>query len=313
MNRRLTRAGRHVLRGLLLVAGIALLLVQSASAGILQDFSLVVIENVQSSPEVEGRTIIGGNLTGSFNAGSNTSIPANQLSLIVGGSINANVNLNKGSLQYGGAQSGNLNNNSGGTITNAPFNIAPVKAELEAGSAYFQSLTANNSVSIPGSPGPVNFNVTTLAPGNVAVFALSGPALFGNGNVQQMDINLNGAQQVIINVSGTSINWGAGGNFVGNFVTNNVRARVLWNFYEATSITLNKNFNGALLAPYAHLTNSTSIDGSVGVKSMTLNGEVHQPTSLVPLPEPSTLVLAAGAFLAVLCRRVGRKAQRARS
>ena len=53
---------------------------------------------------------------------------------------------------------------------------------------------------------------------------------------------------------------------------------VLWNFGTATSLTLNKQFNGGLLAPDATVSNSTPIEGSVAVANFNQGGEVHLGT-----------------------------------
>jgi choice-of-anchor A domain-containing protein len=81
------------------------------------------------------------------------------------------------------------------------------------------------------------------------------------------------------------------------------RATTIWNFSQATSLTIDRNFNGAILAPSAHLTNSTAIDGSVFVASMTQNGEVHLPGYTGVVPAPGTAVLAGLGGLIMAARR----------
>jgi len=83
---------------------------------------------------------------------------------------------------------------------------------------------------------------------------------------------------------------------VGAFTTNFARANVIWNFVDATSITLQRGFSGAILAPNAHLTNVNDIDGSVFVGSFTQNGEVHLPnyTGVIPAPGAVALLGVAG-------------------
>ena len=77
----------------------------------------------------------------------------------------------------------------------------------------------------------------------------------------------------IINVTGaTSYTLGANSN---NSAYN---PYVLWNFGTATSITLNRQFNGGLLAPDATVSNSTPIEGSVAIGTFHQGGEVHLGT-----------------------------------
>ena len=51
---------------------------------------------------------------------------------------------------------------------------------------------------------------------------------------------------------------------------------IVWNFYEATSITLAGDFEGAILAPYANVINSTGVlTGQVFVNSWNSVMEIH--------------------------------------
>ncbi|MCX5690635.1 MAG: choice-of-anchor A family protein, partial [Planctomycetota bacterium] len=229
------------------------------AAGTFTDFNLAVRGNLDSTSEVEGRTAIGGNLSGSAsNYGIRLTPPSAYLSVdsvIVGGNIGVqNMNVNAGNVRHGGTRSGNINMNGGGSViadSAAGSAVSAFASQMVSASSFLRGLSATNTVTIPSSqPGPVNFSA--IAGGNgIAVFNVSGAALFSNNRVQQMDIALNDASSVIINVSGTSINW-TDGNFVGGFTSAFARSHVLWNFYEATSINLGgRAFNGALLAPAA--------------------------------------------------------------
>ena len=285
----------------------------SAGAGVLMDYNLVVLGNLTSTSEVEGRTFVGGNLGGPSSTYGTMLTPAsNWLGvdvLSVAGNINVanQINLNAGNLRRGGSRSGGLNLNGGGqeiVDPSLPLLVPGIAAELNSASQYLGALTADSSVTLPGGqPGPAVFNGTPGADG-IAVFNISGAALFQSGLVQQIELNTGGASQIVVNVSGTSINWNTG-NMVGNWLLQSVRANTIWNFFEATSLTFDRNFNGAVLAPLAHLTNTTAIDGSVFVGSMTANGEVHLPnyTGLIPAPG-SVGVLVAGGLLAARRRRV---------
>lgn len=274
-----------------------------ASAGILDTYNLVVFGNLTSSSEVEGRAAVGGNLGGpASNYGTMLTPAANFVStdvLHVGGNITAgNVNMSAGRLRLGGSVQGgsNVNLNGGSTLVNdggtAAF-VAGMAATLQANSLQLAALSSNSTWTGPGvQPAPVTFNAAPV--GGVAVFNIAG-SLLSNGLVQSWQMNANGATTIIINVSGTSINVNAG-NTVGAWATDALRARILWNFYEATSITVARQLDGAVLAPLAHLTNSTVIAGSVAVASFTQNGEVHLPlyTGLIPAPGAAGLLGLAG-------------------
>ncbi len=85
------------------------------------------------------------------------------------------------------------------------------------------------------------------------------------------------------NVTGTSISF-AQGNLVGTWF-NSVstgRARTIWNLPQATSLSISRNWMGALLAPYAMITASVNIDGATAVQSLATNAELHNPPIIIP-------------------------------
>ncbi len=139
----------------------------------------------------------------------------------------------------------------------------------------------------------------TASGAGVAVFNVSAANVFNNSLIQQIELNAGSATSVVINVSGTTVNF-TNGNMVGAWTSAFARSKVIWNFWEATSIFFDRNFNGAVLAPNAHLRNTTAIDGSVFVLSIQQDGEVHLPnyTGFVPAPGSLALLGAAGVLAA---------------
>lgn len=292
----------------------------------LSRYHLIVSDTLSSVAEVEGRAVINQLAYGnSFNVGVNYSSPSSQINLAIRGTVAAGnaVQLNAGSVHVpsGATQAGNqvtfgsgrqLNLNGGGSLQSgeAAFDYDSIFTGIAAESLFYDSLTANSSLSLPGGqPGQATFNVgNSLGTDNVAVFSLTGAeaaALFDSSLVQQIGLNLNGANPdaILINVDGSAINYGAGGNFVGNFVTGSAVGKVMWNFTEATSIAMNKSFYGTVLAPKATLTSGGgALEGAVAVKNLSATVEVHPPLfagqlpSASPVPEASTW--AAGLALA---------------
>lgn len=257
-------------------------------------YNLVVLGNLSSSSEVEGRTWVGGNLTGgSSNYGIKLNgITPSVVTLAVGGNIAvSNVNMTFGSATYGGSLSGNINlNQSGATKTGGvALDNATMSQALHDASTTFKNLSANSSVSLPsGQPGPVNFNVSAGV--TDAVFSVTAAQIFGNNNAQQINLNnASGVNSIVINVAGTNVDFNGGTNFTSAFNDSSLRSKIVWNFYQATTMNIGRNFYGSLLAPDATLTNSTAIEGSVGVANFTQNGEVHLPLSTVSVPEPAML------------------------
>ena len=207
------------------------------------------------------------------------------------------LNLNAGSLRIGGTSNGRIVNYNGGgaLIADPTLNVEPTATILKNASLTIAGYTPNNAATIPsGQPGPLRFNVTSSDACGVAVFAIPG-SLFSNGNVQQIELDPGSASTIVINVSGSSIDW-TSGNMVSQFTSATWRARVLWNFYEATSIKFNsRNMMGAVLAPLANVTTSANIDGSIAANGLTTSAEVHLPTFVGnpqcgPTPTPTPVV-----------------------
>ncbi len=147
-------------------------------------------------------------------------------------------------------------------------------------------MTANSTYTAPAKPTNVTLNATPSSAG-LAVFSIAASSLFGNGNIQSLDIATNNASEVVINVtSGSSVDISSP-NFVNNFTSTSVDSSVIWNFVNATSITLGVELHGSVLAPGASLSTSSPIDGSVAVGSLNAGSEFHLPL-LLPNPHPST-------------------------
>lgn len=277
------------------------------------DFNLVVLGNLDSTSEVEGRTAVRGHLSGPSSTYATRLTPASAYlgvdTLIVGGNLQATtINLNAGNLRLGGSQGSTIVNYNGGgvkiTDAGAPGIVDGLGAQMFSARDALASYAATATVTLPGSqPAGVVFEAAP-GPGGVAVFSVDGNSLFNNDKVQQMDLHLNGATSVIINVSGSSVTWNHG-NMVGGFTSADARSKVIWNFYEATSINLtSKALNGSLLAPGAQVSFQGVIEGSAFVAGMTQRGEVHLPLygGVVPAPGPLSLA-AAGALIAFRRRR----------
>lgn len=309
-----TRSSRAVLP-VALAAGLAVQLGAAvASASPLSLWNLTVFENLQTNQEVEGRAQIGGHLSGPSAQFGTMLLPRPSFLgsdvLRVGAGISlSNLQLEAGNLRLGGSSSGAINFNGGGSLINDPATASLVNADrsaLVASSAFLRNLAPTGTITLPAGQ-PAGVTLQPVFAGNVAVFNLpSGNALLSSNLVQQIELNtaaLSAARSIIINVGGTSVSANAA-NFVGGFNSDFVRARLLWNFYEATTLTFDRQFNGAVLAPLAHLTNSTIIAGSVAVKSMAMTGEVHLPTYVGFVPTPASAgLLALGGVVALRRRR----------
>ena len=256
-----------------------------ASTGPMTFYNTIVLGDFSTNSEVEGKTFVAGNFTSG--ASSNFAIklqdiPSSEVSLSVAGNVNAGsaIQVNAGSVRIGGTSNGRqINMNGGGSVeegsdlTEAAFSI---RVQIEEASIALAQFKSTGTVQIPTSqPGPLRFNASSGG-GSLAVFNVTAAETFGNNNAQQIELNMNGAEAAVINVSGETINWSSG-NMVGYLSSLEARKRIIWNFWEATSISFSRNMNGSVLAPLATLSHNTNIDGSVAVRHLNSTGEVHLP------------------------------------
>ncbi|NER84746.1 MAG: choice-of-anchor A family protein [Leptolyngbya sp. SIO1D8] len=270
---------------------IAVMPTAAAQAFSFSDYNLVVFGDLYSNSEVEGNAFIGGDLNGNSSNycikcspdGSFTPFDGNGLKVV--GDINGtpkNVN-NGANVEYGDTLNAHINTNGGGTVTHnsdLASEFDALENFLKDTSVELAGLESNSSVATPGQqPGAVRFNSSGA---KTAIFNIDISQLFSN-KTQQIELDLNGSETAIINVSGTSASWNQG-NMVGSLVNDATQQKVVWNFYEAEDLQFNNAFYGSLLAPLAHLTNQTELEGNVVVKSLQQNGEVHLPTFKGELP-----------------------------
>lgn len=323
------------------------------SAGeILKQFNTVVLGSATSSSHTDGRTYVGGSLSGGdyvqhINstpnssyagltvAGAASNVKVNGLGAVVGGGL-SNSTVNKGSsVIQGGVSNSNLNgaayvegsssgNFNGGKLTtpdetmianlvaSTSTNFGSVLGDLSSGLKGLGS--TGSSVAFDGNL--AIFNAVANASG-VAVFDLTDidTVLFSKGEFR---FNMNGASSVILNTDVKSANISA--NFLGGSAQQ-YGGKLLWNFYNATSLTINNQWGGSLLATSAYLTNNQNIEGGVFVNGLDQRGEIHQqaftgklggaggaPAAGAPssnVPEPGSMALFAGGLgvMGLLARR----------
>lgn len=341
----------------------------NAGLDAMRQYNLIVLKDLKSNSEVEGRTFVGGNLSGNSsnyftkpgsqsggvglavagNVTGGTKQVNNGAALQVGGNLDSGANMNGGgqvrvdgnakgvnannaavyvdgdikninaqNIYYGGSKSGYAN----GTLHAGDHSAAGLQADLQqqatdladeltATSDFFSTLTATNAISYSANGQQAIFNAGSGS--GIAVFSISdlNAAL---KNSSQLIFNLPTTYDaVIVNVAGTNVSLPSGINFNG---PNGLGQKVIWNFYEATSINFgSKSWYGWVLAPGADLKIGNFIEGSVVARSLTQNGEIHlnglgaglivqAPQAAVPEPATWTmLILGFGAIGAALRRR----------
>lgn len=308
-----------------------------AGTDALKEWNLIVFNNLTSNSEVEGRTFVGGDLNGNssnYDIGpANSANTGNDPGLTVVGNINgSSKNLNNGS---GANVGGNVNTqlnlnganqtvNAGGTVSSQQ-NVNQNTINQNLGSSFTQSLNDQKTL-LMSSLNSLSDNLKALTATGTATIsnnqlsitgASSGISVF-NLSLSQLS-SLNNISVIapsggttVINVSGTS------GTINANFNSSAELGRnVIWNFYDATSLTFANNFLGSVLATDAAVTNTAGyIEGSLVANSFNQGAEVHQDTfqgdlssvgaSVSAMPEPGTwamLILGFGAIGFVLRRK----------
>lgn len=320
----------------------------------LREYNLIVLGDLDSNSEVEGRTFVGGDLSGSssnYNIQPVDPSANGQPGLTVVGNVTGdhkNLNNASGAVIGGNVESGfNLNGSPqtvqvGGSVANTNVNNNTVNSNLASSDpAFLMNLqqdasllqlsminlsddlaaqTSNSSLIIDGNRGI--FNAQPDADG-YAVFNVSSADLNAFGEIQ---FALNGADTVIVNVSGTDIL--LNDNFLGG--TQNFGENVIWNFPDATNLNLTTAWGGSVLAPRANATTSNYIQGSGVFGNLEQRGEMHVGTYMgsytptnngpssssggssggaTPVPEPGMLGLLGMALLGLVFFRRRKKAK----
>lgn len=313
---------------------------------ILQQFNLVVLGSATSTSHVDGRAYIGGSLAGGDYvqhagetplsnyagltvAGSATNLKVNGLGAVVQGNLDS-ATVNSGSsvvvgmatntsfngTAYVGVDGGGNTFNGGTDATLINGTAATAATSTGFGtvlsdlSTQLQSLTSNSSYTVSGNK--VTFTATAGSDG-IAVFDITDSSIFTSAITEyafNVDSNVS---TIIINASADTATLAA--NFLGGSAAT-LGSKILWNFYNATSLTINSQFGGSLLAVNAALTTYQNVEGGVYVQSLIQGGEIHLQSftgtlpeaSSAPVPEPSTaLLLGSGmAALAGMTRKTRR-------
>jgi choice-of-anchor A domain-containing protein len=335
MNSTLRNISIALLAGQLLCSSAFATPVSAADA--LSQFNLIVFDDAVSSSHVDGRTIVGGSLTGGdyvqhpadaptsgyagLTVGGNAAgVNVNGLGIVTGGNL-ANANVNSGaSTVLGNASNVNFNGGGayvGGSATNSNFNgglsaslpgnaetandAAALKTEMLDLSKQIALLASTGSdVSIAGNR--ATFNAVAGVSG-VAVFDLSAidTELFKLG---EFEFVLNGATTLIFNIDDSDANIAA--NFLAGSAKS-IAQFALWNFYNADALVVETEFGGTILAPTASFRNENNIEGTVVVGSLLQHGEIHlQPFVGDPpgsVPEPGSVALLLAGLAALTFRR----------
>lgn len=283
---------------------------------VLSWYNVITLENLSTSSNIENRTIVCGSLISSTTSSYGTQIDINTFpewsySLEVFGDIvpGAALNISAGSVSISSDPKHVITKNNdenyhvdgrqiyiyGGwkqSRVHAEENLE-MKCELiKANSQELSNHLANhstfdqNTVDIPTTTDSnlLIFHVNTVDPSGFAVFTLSADQILNDPLIKQIEIQstVPNLELVIINLSGTDLTLNHG-TFQGDWLTStDGRARTIWNFHEAISITINQNWMGTLLAPTAIVTTDHIIQGVVIVQSLNTTNSIRDAFQYIP-------------------------------
>lgn len=241
---------------------------------------------------ISGNDSGGSNLDGSsvvLGSATQTNITANNTTYYVGpGSAVSGTN----SYWYNGTYDENLKDGAAvqdATSTDFTTVLSSLSKELKA-------LTSNSSYEVDEN-GKVTFTPNADENGAV-VFTINNGDIFDT-TIKEYDFSAladNSIKTIIINTDVAEADFSTN---VLNDLAAQVGSKIIWNFYNATELTIGSQFSGSILAVNATLTNSNNIEGGVYVNSLKQQGEIHLQSftgsipvsSAAPVPEPATMLL----------------------
>ncbi|QJE98690.1 choice-of-anchor A family protein [Luteolibacter luteus] len=278
------------------------------------NYNIYVLGNMtQWNVDSEGRVAVAGDAS-LTNYGVGSKFSSNPSSagdmLVVGGNLSYNGGeVHYGNLVYGGTLSGNFGIPHGTTTHGSAMDFATANNYLTSASSYWGGMASNGATT--NQWGGIQMVGTDPT---LNIFTLSGAML---GSSWGVTIDAPAGSTVLVNVTGDSA---AMQNMGLNFQDLNsdgtgtvVRNNVIYNFVDATSLTLNGvGVQGSILAPKATVNfNNGNIDGQLIAGTLIGTGEAHNylfqgnlPAPL-PIPEPSSALLVglAGGMLAMRRKR----------
>lgn len=284
------------LLALSLAAGLSAISLSASSLGTASDFNVFVFGSYQQNYGiVEGRVAVDGNAKyNNVSVATGLAANASRNDLIVNGNLKWNNGLFGQSGSNYGIVSGTKQVAIGGSShisagTPAGIDFASVQNDLLTSATAWSGLAANGTVDPVWSS---SFNLTGTD-STLNVFNFNA----GNFSLVNGALNLIApeASTVLINIFGTDATLL---NFAFNY-TGVAADRVLLNFVDATSITINNgDFLGTILAPLADVRfNNGQMHGSLIAGSLQANSVYYRDLGFTgnidpaAVPEPSSMAL----------------------
>ena len=297
-----------MLKTLFAAAAIAVAPFASAQAAtldaveLLQQFNLITTGDVQAnSLHVHGRALIGGKMTGNLaevNHDNIDNLVASDFDELILGERTSGTNvrvLNGGTVSTTGS-GGYIDAASVSTPAVAPEDYAAILSEFSDNLALLSSTASADKTTFSNR---ISFD--SAASGGTTVYDITAADLAG----REVELLLNGADNIVINVTGSgTLNWNT--NSIGD---KSVSTNVIWNFVGFDQINITSTIWGQILADGSDVYFSTDLEGSLFAKNVTGQAQIHVQTldypnpQPVPLPATLPLILVGLGAFGVLRRR----------
>ena len=254
------------------------LTVQGAASGIMVNGQSAVIAGTLSNSTInQGSTaVLGSSRYSNFNGQGSTYIAG----AVTGGNINQNRIT---SLSQNSALQSEV-------IAAQNTSTSALKTSLNTLSQQLSTQKATGDYTVQNK-NKVIFNAKANSSG-IAVIDLTGSNSSVLSTFKEFDFNVaSNVTTLLFNVDSKSVSIAA--NFLGNSARS-LASKTIWNFYGATTVALNSQFGGMVLAPNATLTNSSEVIGGVYVNSLLQKGNINVASFsgvLPAVPEPETYAL----------------------
>ncbi|MBB5350073.1 choice-of-anchor A domain-containing protein [Haloferula luteola] len=283
----------------------------SQNLSMVDGFNIYVLGDMtESNVDSEGRVAVAGDAT-LTNYGIGTAFSSNPSSagdaLVVGGSLSYyGGEVHYGNVVYGDTLSGTPSVPNGTITQDNSLAFDSISSSLIGSSIYWSGVTATGTTSN-------NYGGIVLygSDSSLNVFDVTGSML---SSAWGITIDVPAGSTVLVNISGTIMDFD---NMGISFASSNGSAtdnqHVLYNFYEATSLSISGiSVQGSVLAPLADVSfGNGNVEGQLIAGNLTGNGEAHNdpfignlPIVASTVPEVSTAALAGlSGLLACLRRR----------